>query len=125
MIRVFEKDGKINFVDSNDRFIGFDYERSWCEEFDWSVEKNPENLFSRIERHCLQPNKDKEVLKELVLGSDEPYIINHEELDQGSAVAFSLINPHKPKKRSHFLVLYNVHNGYYSHGFTWGQEKYI
>jgi len=35
MLKVFEKDGKVNFVDSNNVVVGFDIQQNCCENFNW------------------------------------------------------------------------------------------
>ena len=36
-MKIFERDGKINFIDKNNVLVGFDYSRSCCEDFGWFV----------------------------------------------------------------------------------------
>ena len=38
-MEVFEKDSKINFVDANNVFVGFDNIQSCCEDFGWYYSK--------------------------------------------------------------------------------------
>lgn len=103
--------GKINFVDENNRLVGYDLTQDCCEHADWfirdTIHKSPmddehNDLTSSGEEEQL--NED---LKDFVFDKDFEESIGYD-------VCFRLINENGDEK---FLRLYNVHEGYYSHGF--------
>ena len=119
-MHIFERDCKINFVDDNNVFVGFDYESSCCEDFSYKL---------TLEKPTSWPKIDE--LPEID-GNDFPgFNFNtgfYVEFDEGSkgdgggAVVFKL--KHKDG-RVMFLSLQNTHNGYYSHGFEMTKDGKI
>lgn len=101
---------KVNFVDENNVFVGYDTDQSCCEHADWFISDKPEN---EIQERDDTPEKmegwqfDREYFQEVESSSD---------LDEGGMVRFRLSNGKEEK----FLHLFNCHNGYYGHGFTFG-----
>ena len=131
-MRLFEKDGKMNFVDEDDVLIGFDYNGSCCEDFGYffsTEEPSQETIHDLWERDCV----------DVPIGADDLFFdpTYCEELDdtgEGGYAVFKLVRRvreepdalmrKKERKRQEegmpdkaFLVLYNHHNGYYGHGF--------
>lgn len=108
-MRVFERNGHINFVDENDVAVGFDNDSNCCENFGYEFRLNPEI-------------PQTTVMTEGML-ADYRFIKNAKKVnaagnyDEGAAVAFPIFNVNRPEMIA-WLVLYNSHNGYYSHGFT-------
>lgn len=111
----------INFIEDENTFVGFSNSQECCECFGWSmheegakdndpeVNATPTTLAERIEEQGLQCSYpgycfDKKYVKEINLGHDE-----------GGKVMFRLLKDGAPNL---ILTLYNYHNGYYSHGFT-------
>ncbi len=39
-MRIFEKDGRVNFVDNNNVLVGWDNTSSCCESFSWDLDKS-------------------------------------------------------------------------------------
>lgn len=109
-MKIFERDGKINFVDVNNVFVGFDNRQDCCETFGYffsyheEIEIGETITLPGIEDYVFDPNYFVQVSKVDVRDS----------LDEGDMVRFKLTAPGKPDV---FLQLYNVHNGYYGHGF--------
>lgn len=108
-MRIFDRDGKTNFVDDNNVFVGFDNYQCCCEDFGHLVTKSPPK----------SEHPDDEVS-----GDDFPgYQFNTEffeengfdDLYEGGSVCFKLEKDGEPDL---YLTLFNIHNGYYSHGFT-------
>ena len=105
----FDRDGKHNFADTNNVVVGYDSEQCCCEGAGWFV--------------CPDLPTDA-IGADAILDFDfEPYafdqkFISHindtETLDSGGAVAFKLV---AEGKHDRYLVLFNAHNGYYTHGF--------
>lgn len=105
----FDRDGKYNFVDDNNVFVGYDSGQCCCEQASWM-------LFDHIP---LDPMRDKEVELERAEGFnfDTKFfmdISDRSDFESGGAVLFKLS---RPGHESLYLCLYNSHNGYYSHGF--------
>jgi hypothetical protein len=104
---------KVNFVDENNVVLGYDMEQSCCEDANWTVlDEEPIDKISYFDdlfRKNQEPEDyegfvfDKTYMKDLVLEGG----------DEGSAVCFKMVKESEEK----FIVVYNAHNGYYSHGF--------
>lgn len=113
-MRIFGSNGKINFVDINNVFVGFDYEQSCCENFGYTLTEeftnnaDAEETNLDLEDYCFDIDYFKEE------SSLEHY-------DEGHQVYFRLVNK---EGKELFLMLFNHHNGYYSHGFEFknGEE---
>ena len=106
-MKIFERDGKINFVDDNNVFVGFDYSQDCCEYFGWSLTREFPIDFWKGE-NGINPDGyrfDREYFKNEVPGMD---------VDAGGAVVFRLVK----EEDQIFLTLWNCHNGYYRHGFS-------
>lgn len=103
-----EQGYKINFIDSNDVFVGFDNMQSCCEDFGYCITEG-------------QPAESSEDCQESALNL-EGYVFDTDffnessfDGDSESATAiFKLVQQGLPDL---YLTLYNSHNGYYSHGF--------
>ena len=104
---------KVNFVDENDVFVGYDTGQDCCEHADWFISEvitpydydklgnlDEEKNTPDIEGYFF----DKEFFQE----------IESSDLDEGGMVAFKLVCDDKPDLHLH---LFNAHNGYYGHGF--------
>ena len=141
---------KINFVDTNDVYVGFNIEQSCCEDFGHlfvadDPAKLPETEFTLCEDKAgnyLGSEWDGRVtevtpmnLEEMVF--DRDYIQELPDRDGGGFAVFRLFDPRLATQRTDvkqrelermaaqegwfeevFLVLFNHHNGYYSHGFS-------
>ncbi len=115
---IFENDKsswstKTNFVDKHNVVVGFDTGQDCCERADWFLAWN---LPCRTDGSHI--NRKETDLGPFVF--DTEYLNDSpsgdEDFDGGSATAFRLTDG----EREMFLVLYNHQNGYYSHGFTFG-----
>ncbi|ANN86164.1 hypothetical protein BI096_gp41 [Enterobacter phage Arya] len=116
---VKETNGKINFIDRNDCFVGFDYAQDCCESFGWylntiwSTEASP--LFTS------ENFADEKALDGFWFDTaTDPVSVDDDANDEGGTVAFRCVNSAGDVL---WLHLYNAHNGYYSHGWetSWGQ----
>lgn len=105
-MKAFVKDGKYNFVDSNNVLVGFDAEHYCCESFGWVVtEKIPD-------KDELGEIEEKEKYEDFVF--DTSFIDKKPSgSDCGEQVSFRLTDG----GNTAYLTLWNHHNGYYSHGF--------
>lgn len=101
---------KVNFIDENDNFVGFDDESQCCEEFWWEIiNESGDELDEQI---------NKDFIKLLAFADQEPLynldIVNDKAGDETCYVAFALTLPEDTDVCG-YLVLYNYHNGYYAH----------
>lgn len=113
-MKIFEEARKINFVDSNNVFVGFDNETCCCEYFGWSItEAIPPAPTASTFEHVT--GRHVEDLEDFCF---DPSFIKHcknpqKSGDPDNSVVFKLLNG----SRSIYLTLFNSHNGYYGHGF--------
>lgn len=96
---------RINFIDKNDCFVGFDWYANCCENFGYYV--------------ALKITEDEsfggESLDGFFFDTDvSPVEISSDGYDFDGFVAFKCINDEGDVR---YLHLYNHHNGYYSHGW--------
>jgi hypothetical protein len=115
-MKIFESGGKINFVDDNNVLVGFDYESCCCENFGFYL--TPE-----IPTSSYEGDHGEEIDFEGFQFDTQYFDDNLPDMhgEEGSAVGFRLIKG----EEQIFLTLWNVHNGYYGHGFsmTCGNER--
>ena len=130
-MRIFEKDSKTNFVDQHDVLVGFDSWQSCCESFGYHFAASSEQGAEEIS----QPTNLEGML------FDRGFFVQHDDDDGwgdgGGQAVFRLVDARikrggrDEEMRRHerrlqaegglpevYLVLYNHHNGYYSHGFS-------
>ncbi|MFA5106681.1 MAG: hypothetical protein WC506_07045 [Candidatus Micrarchaeia archaeon] len=109
-MKIFEKDTKVNFVDKNNRLVGYDMEANCCEDFGWYISAQdacPKGVADvadfgeNLEPYCFE---DVQVFTKREAEEDEC----------GGTATFELTAKGKSPL---YLTLYNFHNGYYSHGF--------
>ncbi|MFZ9300928.1 MAG: DUF7448 domain-containing protein [Chitinophagaceae bacterium] len=117
-MKIFKKDGKTNFVDDNNVFVGYDTEGYCCEYFGYVltmfIPNDVDELYSDIKEEILEGyNFDKKFIKNILT---IPGLY-----DTGGAKSFRL----EKDKEEVFLTIYNYHNGYYSHGFEFSCDGEI
>jgi hypothetical protein len=115
-MKIIETLGKVNFVDKNNVFVGYDLEQQCCECADWSIYLAPPKDTAEI--RIVTTNLDEYVFDTDFFNSN-----SIEDEDTGS-VCFRLVST---DGKELFLCLWNCHNGYYTHGFTFsvdGEVKY-
>lgn len=122
---------KVNFVDSNNRLVGFELAQNCCETAYWHVELNDGDKTNTIdyESEYIQRSATKvkhefcdEFTKVIskcwfcsnVYFDDKEPIIKEDE-EGGGTATWDLVNDKGECIGK--LVLENCHNGYYSHGF--------
>jgi hypothetical protein len=116
-MKIFIIGDKVNFVDDNNVMLGYDTEQFCCEQADWFIADSPKKeIIERAEGD----------IPELSGYSFDPSFFMEirpsecERLDNGTMVIFKIINKDGLAK---FIHLYNCHNGYYGHGFTFDFGK--
>jgi len=107
-----EESSKTNFIDSLDRFIGFDTSQSCCEDADWFVSDKKESYYDGRDNPGVRDHNVEGF--DFVPGAvTEISGTEDQGLDDGGMVIFTLRNA---EGKELFLHLYNAHNGYYGHG---------
>ena len=98
---------KVNFVDENNLVVGYDMSQGCCEVANWYIadqvtNRDPEKSYEEgaFEGFVFDPDFFEDV--------DGNY-------DAGGCVAFKLV---KENANPLYLHIYNSHNGYYGHGFS-------
>jgi hypothetical protein len=112
MVKVFEKNGKINFIDSNNVVLGYDMNQSCCEDADYLFTDNSKEAEDAVVYNL--DNRESPDQSDFVFDVDYIEEIDNGSLDSGGMVAFKMVAEGKEM----FVVLYNCHNGYYGHGFN-------
>lgn len=113
-MQVFERGSKVNFVDENNVFLGYDINQECCEYADWFIADTPMATI---------PPKREGIpdLKEFVFDTAFFEQVDGAEFEGGEQdfdrwtkmVIFRIVNGDSEK----FIHIYNSHNGYYAHGF--------
>ena len=109
----FEK--KVNFVDENNVFVGYDLGQHCCEDADWFIDYSiSSNIENERESDTPLVNVARLVKDYVFDASFFKEITERDDLHDGAMAVFKLVSS---SKEDLYLHLYNIHNGYYSHGF--------
>lgn len=107
--------GKVNFVDENNVFVGYDMRAECCEYASWFIadsicERMPSEMENGdgLESFNFDPDFFEE--KWYLEYNDGDYNV----LDKGYMIIFRMTDGSREK----YLHIFNCQNGYYSHGFT-------
>ena len=106
-MQVFDRAGKVNFVDENNVFLGYDLEQNCCEQADWFVADTPQEG---------QPETESKGTPDLEGFVFDPAFfkqVDGGDFDSGGMAIFRIVNGGDEK----FIHIFNAHNGYYGHGF--------
>jgi len=107
-----EYDSKVNFVDENNVFVGYDQYQNCCENAGWYISDKEEN----VDRDWENPKEEKFDLEDYRF--DLTYFVEvplEGEYAEGGLVRFKLVSV--AQGCNLYLHIFNSHNGYYSHGF--------
>lgn len=123
-MRVFDIENgwnsKVNFVDENNVFVGFDTMQDCCEYADWFISDSitEYDSFEGFE-HFVEANKPRLLQG---YGFDASFFcsLTSGSLDCGEMVVFKLYHENSNPL---YLHLFNCHNGYYGHGFEFGRKE--
>lgn len=109
-------DQKVNFVDENNVFLGYDLDQNCCEDADWFIADTRQTTVQArstddpdLEGFVFDPSFFMEVS-----GLPSPTYSDKET----SMVIFRIVKGDQEK----FIHLFNTHNGYYLHGFTFDDK---
>lgn len=106
-MQVFERDGKVNFVDENNVYLGYDTNQDCCEHADWFIADTPQEVLPETERKGIPD------LKGFVFDTAFFKQVEGGDFDCGGMAIFRIVNGEAEK----FVHIFNTHNGYYGHGF--------
>jgi len=113
-MKVFDKaeDGgwgsKVNFVDDNDVFVGYDMNECCCEHFGWFI---ADEILKELPESENRDTPLDEWSFDTCFFQQTAY--GKHEFDEDNMAVFKITNGTEVK----YLHLYNCHNGYYNHGF--------
>jgi hypothetical protein len=127
-------ENKVNFVDENNVYVGYDLSISCCEYADWFISNTitPVEVFGTdFEKgNCFRPEDAEINYSNLTKHNLDLYkfdttffqsIYNDNIFDSGSMAVFRITDGTNEK----FLHIFNSHNGYYSHGFEFKNNDLI
>ena len=130
MIKIFitrDKVVRINFVDENNVFVGYNASQNCCEAFGWFISKDEKDSPFREDWTYLYGLLDglrEEDLNDYLFDT-KYYVKQVSPVDDRRAKALARFRLVAQGKEPLYLHLYNVHNGYYCHGFEFGQDGQI
>lgn len=101
---------RVNFIDDNDVFIGYDLSQDCCEHAGWYI-------LPEITPYSYEDSDNYDIPDVSTYEFDTEFFqeIQDGDLDCGGMVIFKLVSFMKPDL---YLHLFNSHNGYYGHGFV-------
>ena len=116
-MKIFDRYGKVNFVDDNNVMLGYDTNQQCCESAGWFVADKPKNvieepLYNASDAALYGFQFDPTFFQEMEIPIS---------CGEGGIAIFKIVNEH----REIYLHLYNQHNGYYSHGFEFTKPTTI
>lgn len=117
---------KVNFIDENNVVLGYDMAQDCCEEASWFISEYPEvgccNPVDRVaSEYSFTEDEINEVLTSYIFDVDYFQKHNWHDLDEGGAVSFKLKSTEG--KQDLYLYIYNSHNGFYGHGFSFRESN--
>lgn len=109
-----EEGTKVNFIDENDIFVGYDTYQCCCENAGWFIADSVMNTDELLDEFLDSPfGKITPDVEDFVFDPSYGETFTSV-LDDGGIAVFRLVNS---DGYAIFLHLYNAHNGYYGHGF--------
>jgi hypothetical protein len=114
-MKIYERDGKFNFVDENNVFVGYDNSQQCCEEFGWVVS---DKVLKKYDDILLAKKAEHYNIEDYSF--DPAYFVRIDNNDGDGILAFLLVNGDDRL----FLHLYNFQNShYYDHGFDFSSDR--
>ena len=116
-VKRFQGKSSVNYVDKNDRYVGYEIEVCCCESFGEGIFSAPPDKVE-FEENCLD-----DIDLDSYCFVDEPPVrilpSEHGE-DNGGAIAWRIVSP---TGKDLWITFWNYHNGYYAHGFiSWNSD---
>ena len=112
---------KVNFVDENNVVLGYDMNQLCCEDANWFIADTPNTSDYTILQDfdvsdwCFDPAYFKSI--ENCSGYSESNFAIFKIVKKNT-----LHDPNRSSDDEKYIYLYNVHSGYYSHGFAFINE---
>ena len=119
-MKMFDRDGKFNWVDDKNCVVGYDSGQNCCELFDYRyLDKDKVVIkLSDEQLECYNFCPSFHESSRLIESDDE---LLKKRIEQGEAIIIALFKMEIYKgvnvEEVAYLELRNCHNGYYSHGF--------
>jgi len=116
---IFERDRKTNYVDANNRVLGYDSDQQCCEQHGSGVfRKEDKNLF--FESATTRAHYDPPAPSGFSIQTEGYAFVDERPEPCGETLWFRL---QKEGEADLFVCLWNFHNGYYSHGFEFSPKS--
>lgn len=106
-MKVFVSGDKVNFVDKNNVFLGYDLRQDCCEHADWFISDTIQHKICKREEDL--PDLDGFVFDPNFFLQ----ITDQAKFEDGGMVVFRIHGEGKEK----YIHIFNAQNGYYGHGF--------
>jgi hypothetical protein len=105
---------KVNFVDGNNALLGYNLSQDCCEHAGWYISDSVEENAS--EGVTLRDETTTGYEDHMIGWFFDPSFIqdNTDSCGEGGEVVFRIVSEEEGEK---FIHLFNVHNGFYAHGF--------
>jgi hypothetical protein len=112
-MKAYNRDGKINFVDENNVFLGYDMNERCCEHPGWFIADTQQTEI---------PKKlDLKTMPELTDYWFDTHFVHMDSVENGvgdfTAMVVFRLKKHNGSEDAKYLHIFNFQNGYYSHGF--------
>ncbi len=118
--KIFESIDRINFVDKNNVLVGYEYESQCCEIFGYFISEDYEDEVFDIENCIDNTITDKSIINAM---KDRGFVFEDNNIYQNKGkfhkVTYKVFNLTNKKQ----LVIYNIHGGWYLHGFNLYENK--
>lgn len=111
-----EVGSKLNWIDSNDTFVGYDTSVCCCEHADWFVADCIVDTYEGYSAITGSADAGQGDIEWDLYDFDRSFGIVFDNALDGGGIAVFLMLP-KEGKAVKYLHLFNSHNGYYGHGF--------
>ena len=127
-MRIFNQNGKVNFVDERNVVLGYELEPLCCEEAGWFISDVVVDPSKPLSKSLLNES-ELDVLNGILTNwYFDPFFLRNIEAPEGiliegvkideyngcSIAVFRIVNGTAEK----FIHLFNIQNGYYTHNFT-------
>lgn len=103
-------ESKVNFIDENDVFLGYDLHQDCCEYADYFISHSQTEGYDFDGNSSIPPSS----LEGYVFDTSFFELVESSCLDDGEQVCFRAT---KDGCDDLYIHIFNAHNGYYSHGF--------
>ena len=109
-------DAKVNYVDKNNRVLGYSMSKSCCESFGHCVlAELPASEGAPDDNALSSP-----VLEPYLFTPEAPTLLSLNDADKGGGLAFRIV---ADGLSDLWVVIWNFHNGYYSHGWEFDGKE--